>query len=222
MRNTFLAALVLAAALAVPASGLAMQAEVALAPITTSYAPPPLGRKQGWLTITNRDWKPYTVIITREGRMSLNDGVIAGGTVVRSGASLTMAVEKDTWQLLGPSGEKLECKVREGRTSTISLEPFGMAGSSGLRGVSNDGDRVRTEVLINGYVPPPAPIIVQRPPVVVTRPPVIVHQPPVVVHRPPPVIVGRPHRRPPSHRPDFRDRNRDRDGWGFSFGFNSR
>ncbi len=220
--------LVFAVSLAVPAEGFAAQAAVRLAPLGASYAPPSLGRKQGWLTITNRDWKPYTVSVMRKGRMSIVEGDLPHGTVIRSGNSVTIAVEKDTWDLIGSSGEKLECRVREGRTSTISLEPFGFVNNSGLRGVSNDGERVRTEVLFEAYAPPPAPIVVQRPPVIVQQPPVVVHQPPVVVqrppvvvHAPPPVVVVPPHRRP-THRPPAHRPGHGRDGWGFTFGFNSR
>lgn len=211
--------------LAVPADGFAGQA-VRLAPVGASYAPPRLGRNQGWLTIANRDWKPYTVNITRKGRMSIMEGALPNGTVIRSGNSVTLAVDRDTWNILGPSGKDLECRVREGRTSTVSLEPFGFANNSGLRGVSNDGDRVRDEVLFESYIPP---VVVQRPPVVIQRPPVVVQRPPVVVHTPPPVIVNRSHvvtppRRRPTHRPPAQrpGRDRDRDGWGFTFGFNSR
>ncbi len=204
---------------ALPSEAAAAQVEVRLAPVSRTYAPPPLGRKQGWLTIVNRDWKPYTVSIMKKGRMALTEGEIhGGGTIIRSGQSVTMAVEKDTWELFGSSGGKLKCKVREGRTSTISLEPYGYANSAGLRGVSNDGEDVRAEVLVEAYAPPP--VVVQRPPVVVERPviverPVVVAPPPpVIVHRPP-VVVHRPYHRPPP------PRRRNRDGWDFTFGFGS-
>jgi hypothetical protein len=215
-------ALAVIAGFALPAEGRAAHAEVRLAPIARTFAPPSLRRNQGWLTITNRDWKPYTVNITRKGRMSLTPGVIHGGTVIQSGNSVTMAMDEDTWEILGPSGQELGCRVREGRTSTISLEPFGAANASGLRGVSNDGLRVRNEILVPGYTPPPPPVVVQRPPVIVHTPP------PVIINRPPAVIVNRPGRpgrpgpdRRPTHRPPAHRPNRDRDGWNFSFGFNS-
>ncbi len=211
----------LALALALPReAAAAAQIEVRLAPINRTYAPPPLARKQGWLTIVNRDWKPYTLNIMKKGRMAITEGEIhGGGTIIRSGQSVTFAVEKDTWELLGSSGEKLKCKVREGRTSTISLEPYGFSGNSGLRGVSNDGEDVRSEILIPNYAPPvvvapPAPVIVHRPP---PPPPVVIAQPPpVIIHRPP-VVVERPHHRPPPPRRHHRDRN----GWGFTFGFDN-
>ncbi len=237
-RSLVLASL-LAVAIAVPAESAAGQAEVRLAPLGASYAPPPLGRNQGWLTITNRDWKPYTVTVSGRGRMSIAQGALPRGTVVRSGSSVTIAVDRDNWEIYGASGDELRCRVREGRTSTISLEPFGSVNGTGLRGVSNDGDRVRTEVLFESYAPP---VVVQRPPVIVqpAPPPVIVQPPPppVIVHTPPPVVVqrppvvvmppppppppphhGRPTHRPPGHRPGP---DRDRGGWGFTFGFSSR
>lgn len=221
MKKALFALVALAAVFAVPAESMAGQAEVRLAPIRSSYAPPGLGRNQGWLTITNRDWKDYTVTIMKKGKMAINEGAAYGGTVIRSGTSVTIALEKDTWEMYGSSGEKLKCKVREGRTSTINLEPFGYVNNSGLRGVSNDGDKVRSQTLIENYAPPP--VIIERPPVIVERPVIVPAPPPVIVNRPP-IIVNRPHRPapppPPPRRPPHH--NNRRDGWGFTFGYNSR
>lgn len=235
-----LAAVAMALVLAVPAPARAAGAEVRLAPLGRSYAPPHLGHKQGWLSISNRDWQDYTWVENKKGRATLYEGRMGypGAVYIPSGTTITIAVEKDTWEIMGNTNDKLKVKVREGRTSTVSLEPFGYSGNNGLRGISNDGDRVRDEVLFDAYVPPvivqqpptviverpaPPPVIIERPapPVIIERPappPVIVHRPPVVVHRPPPVIHRPPPPPPPrpSHRP-----HRDK-GWGFNFGFSSR
>lgn len=217
-----LALVIAAVAIVVPARAGALDAdaEVTFAPLARSYEPPAIRGKQGWLSVSNRDWQPYTVVIEKKGRASLyRGGQSYPGMqcfIIPSGATTTLALEKDTWEFRGNNNDELDVKVREGRTSTLSLEPFGPMGRTGLRGVSNDGDKVRTRVLFDNYyappvvvspptviVPPPPPVIVHRPPIIVHRPPVIVHHPPVVVHRPP-HFGGR---RPPPHR---RDRDRDR------------
>lgn len=237
--------LVLAAATmltAVPAAAAEIFAEVNLAPLSRSFGMPSLGRRQGWLTISNRDWQQYSLV--RNGRdLNLFMGGIAGfGEVITipSGATVTIALEKETYRLRGSNGNRLNVRVREGRTTTLSLEPFGFVGSSGLRAVVNDGDRVRDEVLFDPMTvvmqPGPPPVIVHPPPpVIVTRPPVVVQRPrpPVVVNigrpgsRPPPPSVrpgsGRPGSsrpgsgRPGSGRPGGNRQNHRDSGWGFSF-----
>ncbi len=199
-------AILMAIVLGVPA-GRAAAAEVRLAPLRHSYAPPHLGRKQGWLSISNRDYEDYTFVETKKGRASLYRGrqPYTGGVVIPSGSTITLAVEKDTWEIQGETGDRLKVKVREGRTSTVSLEPYGYAGQTGLRGISNDGERVRDEILFESYVQPQVVVRPAPPTVIVERP-----APPAVIVRPP-VVVGRP-----SHRP-----HNDKD-WGFSFNFGSR
>lgn len=219
-----LGVLALALVMAIPAEAHARQAEVTFARIGRSFAPPPLGRKDGWLTITNYDWKDYSIAVSRKGTLYISPAT-GGGTLLRSGTQITLALEKDTWDVYGASGEKLKVKVREGRTSTLDLQPFGYVGNTGLRGISNDGEKVRSEVLFDVYSAPP--VVVQRPPVVVQQPPVIVQTPPpppVIVQRPPVVIAPPVHRPPPrpSHRPGYRPGHGKRDGWGFTFGFNSK
>lgn len=213
MKSILPALFAVALTLAFPAEAAASYAEVQLAPISQTYAAPSLGRRQGWLTIVNRDWKSYTVNIMQNGRMAITAGEVYGGTVVHSGQSVILAVEAETWEVYGSSGAMLKCKVREGGGSMISLEPYGYANNSGLRGVSNDGENVRSEILIHNYS---QPVVIQRPSVVVECPVVVAHPP---VHRPH-VVMGRPHHRPnhdfhhrpqPSRRPQLRD---DRDGGG--------
>lgn len=214
------AVIALALVMAVPANAMAAGAEVRFAPLGRSYPPPRLGSKQGWLSISNRDWQDYTFVENKKGRATLYQGRMGypGGIVIPSGATVTIAIEKDTWEIMGNSNDRLKVKVREGRTSTVSLEPFGWAGNSGLRGISNDGDRVRDEVLFDTYIAPP--VIVQRPPTVIVQrpppPPVIVQRPPVVIHRPPSHRPPPPPPPPPPRRP-----HRD-DGWGFNFSYGSR
>lgn len=206
----------LAVALAFPAQAHARQAEVRLAPMGRSYSPPPLGRKQGWLTISNRDWQTYSIVVTGKDKIFVyraNQG--QGGLVIPSGATMTIALEKETYDLYGNNSEKLKVKVREGRTTTLSLEPFGYTGNTGLMGVVNDGDKVRNEVLFDDYAPP---VIIQQPPptVIVNRPP----PPPVIIQRPP-VVVGRPYHRPPPPPPPRHHGNR-KGGWGITFNFDGR
>lgn len=187
--------------------------------ITRQYAPPPMGRKEGLLAVSNRDWNDYTMVVTKKGRISLyrGDSAYAGYRNYRlpAGTTVYLALEKDTWQINAENTDRLKVKVREGRTSTLSLNPFGFRGNTGLMGVTNDGDRVREEVLFDNYSRP----VVVQPPTVVVPPP-----PPTIITRPP-VIVADPyyryHRRPPPPPPPPRRHHRD-DSWGFSFGFNSR
>lgn len=208
MKKTLWAtAFLLALVTVVPAFGGQMAAQVTLAPLGRAYSPPALGRKQGWLVITNRDWVNYSLNIDyKDEKLYLyQEGQGWGSVHLPSGSTITLALEKDTWDLYGNASEKLKVRIREGRTTTLSLEPFGTVGNTGLIGVVNDGDRTRSETLFDMYTPP----------VVVTRPPAI------IVEQPPPVIVERPYPRPPMHRPPPpppppRPRKQ---GWGFSMFF---
>ncbi len=213
--------LALAIAFAVPARAEALEIEVNLAPLARSYAPPAIHGKQGWLAISNRDWQPYTVVIEKKGRASLYQGSQSYPGmechVIPSGATMTLALEKETWEFRGNNNDELKVKIREGRTATLSLEPFGPAGNTGLRGTTNDGDKVRTEVLFNNYYAPP--VIIQSPAIIAAPPPppVIVTRPPVIVHRPPPVVYD--YGRPPHHRPPPRRRPDRHDDGGLHFNF---
>lgn len=222
----------LAVALALPgsASAASVGVQVTLAPLGRAYgAPPPLGRKQGWLTISNRDWQSYSLAVGGDDKLFLyRSGHGYGGINIPSGATVTIALEKDNYDLYGDNSDRLKVRIREGRTTTLSLEPFGYTGQAGLMGVVNDGDKVRNEVLYQEYRPP---VVVQRPPVVVQRPPTVIVErpapPPVIINRPP-IVVGRPSHRPPPPRPGYgpgyghggrRDKDKD---WGFSFSFGGR
>jgi hypothetical protein len=210
----------LALVMASPATAAGVEVEVRLAPLGRTYAPPRLGSKQGWLSISNRDWKDYTFVENKKGRATLYEGGInyPGSIVIPSGSTITIALEKDTWDIMGNTNDRLKVKVREGRTSTVSLEPFGYKGNTGLRGISNDGDRVRDEILFNVYVQPP--VVIQPPPaIIIDRPP----PPPVIIQRPPVVVVPPYHHRPPPPPPHYHHSGRPHhgDSWGFSFGFSS-
>ncbi len=209
---------------ALPSQAMAGMDRIALAPLHRAHAVPPLGRKQGWLAITNRDWEDYYLEQSSKDKLFLHRERVRGRgpmIAIPSGATITIAIDRDSYDLMGETSDRLRVRVREGRTTTLSLEPFGYRGNSGLVGIVNDGDRVRKETLYDTYsapviVPAPPPVVIERPapppPVVVTRPPVVVERP-VVVHpapgrRPPPP----PPPPPPKRKPD---------GWGFFFGFDS-
>lgn len=215
------------------AAGTTIDVRVNLAPLGRAFSPPPLGRRQGWLTVSNRDWIPLSLRIEGDRMFLHRGGGGFGGVIIGSGSSVTIALDRNTYDLFGSSPERLRVRIREGRTTTLSLEPFGFVGNTGLQGVVNDGDRVRTGVLFGGggntvvipqppvvVAPPPPPIIIQRPPLRPAPPP---HRPP---HRPPsrpgfgpgPRPQPLPEPPPPSRRPGG---GRD-DGWGFTFGFERR
>lgn len=205
-------------ALAAPAFA-AMSAHVTFAPLSRQHTPPPLGRKQGWLVINNHDWMDYSLHVdySREKLYLYRQGQGYGSVQVPSGSSVTLALPKDNWDLYGDSSNDLKVRIREGKTTTLSLEPFGYVGNTGLNAVVNDGERIRSESIFNAYTPP---VVVQPPP-----PPVVVQPPPVIVQpAPPPIIINRPplpsrpgHRPPPPSRPGRRPGKNN--GWGFSFFF---
>ncbi|MDR1613155.1 MAG: hypothetical protein LBT97_10310, partial [Planctomycetota bacterium] len=89
-------------------------------------------------------------------------------------------VRREGYKLYGDNGNKLEVKIREGETTTLSLEPFGVAGNSGLNAIAVNRDKVRSETLFDGYVP--APVVVAPAPRVIYRP----APPPVIIHEPRP------------------------------------
>lgn len=146
------------------------------APITpvavmTTSAYPALYDKDGWFSISNRDWIPYYLIIdTQKSRMFISRSP-NGGVAIASGQNVVLNVRKDGYKLYGDTGEKLEVKIREGEATTMSLDPFGVFGNSGLTGVVADRDRVRSEVLFAPYVPTPQVIIQEPAPVIVRESP---------------------------------------------------
>lgn len=185
--------------------------EVAFAPLSRSYSPPPLSRRQGWLTISNRDWHSYSIGVDGDNLFLYRGDSGFRGMVIPSGTTISIALKNDTYDLYGSNPDKLRVRIREGRTTTLSLEPFGYHGNTGLVGVVNDGDRVRNGVIFDSYA---TTVVVPHPPVVVAPPP----PPPVIIHRPP---YRPPHRPvPPPSRPP-RPGGRD-NGWNIIFGFGKR
>lgn len=197
------------------------------ADIAISAAYPPRYDKEGFLSIHNRDWIPYYLSVNLKDKRMFLSKTPNGGILIQSGENRVINLRKEGYKLYGQSGEKLNVKVREGETTTLSLEPFGTFGNSGLTGVSTNRDNVRREVLFTNYVPPVVvqppvviqppvvvqpPMVVQQPPVVVQQPPVIVQQPPVVVRPAPPPVVVVPAPPPPPryyyyHQPPRRNFN---------------
>ncbi|MCC8190688.1 MAG: hypothetical protein LIP77_08650 [Planctomycetes bacterium] len=224
MKATLLSAcclLALACGTGVAPAASRVHAEITLAPLGRHHgSPPPLGRRQGWLTISNRDWQPYTLAANHKERLFLyRAGSGGGGILIPSGTTVTIALEKGTYDLYGSTSDKIKVKIREGRTSTLSLEPFGYANSPGLRGVVNDGDKVRTGTLFDPYIttvvrPGPPVVVAPPPPSVIVAPPPVVIRPPA--HRPPPPRPG------PGHRPGPGGHGGKNDGWGFVIGFGKR
>ncbi len=152
--------------------------------ITMSSAFPPRYDKEGWLTISNRDWQSYYVNVVPGNKRIFLSKAPNGGMELHSGQSITLNLRKETYKTYGDTGRNLNVKVREGETTTLSLNPFGVFGNSGLTGVATDREKVRTEVLFSNYVPAPT-IVVQEPAPVVVVPGPPVYYGPRYYHRPP-------------------------------------
>jgi hypothetical protein len=202
--------------LASAAEAVDFRARIQLAPIGRSQHPPALGRQQGWLTISNRDWSAYSLAVNGDNLFIYRENLGGGGIIIPSGASVTIALGRDTYDLRGGGPERLKVRIRNSRTTTLSLEPFGYVGAAGLTGVVNDGDRVTSGVLFSESHG--GPIVVRPPPIIVAPPPPVVIRPPA--HRPP-AVVRPPAHRPPAHRPPGNNRpgGRRDDGWSLIFNF---
>lgn len=147
--------------------------------ITSSTPYPPRYDKEGWVSVSNHDWQPYYLSVNPGNKRMFLSKFPNGGMEIPSGGAVVMNLRKETYKLYGDTGEDLKVKVRENETTSVSLNPFGVFGNSGLTGVSVDRDKSRSEVLFGNYVPPPA-VVIQEAPVVVVPPP----PPPVYYHRP--------------------------------------
>ena len=222
MKKLPIAALGLAAAMFLPmmpaAEAGGPRIQVTLAPLVKSHHPPALGRRQGWLSISNRYWSGYTLATAPGGKLFLyREGQGQGQIFIPSGTTVTVALEKDTYDLYGNNPERLKVQVREGRTTTLSLEPFGYAGANGLTGVVNDGSRVRNGTLFDSYA---TPVVIRQPP----PPPPVIVMPPAHRPPPPPVIIRPPAHRPPPPPPPpppprHNSRDRHNDGLNLIFNF---
>ncbi len=163
----------------VVSSGTAEGSPIVPAEVAMSSAYPALYHKEGWLSVYNRDWTTYYLSINVDKEKMFLSKVPNGGMAIDSGQNVIVNIRKHDYKLYGDSGKDLKVNVREGETTTLSLNPFGVFGNSGLTGVATDRDKVRSEVLFYAYSPAPT-VIVEQPPVVV-QPPVVIEQPPVYV-----------------------------------------
>lgn len=173
--------------------------------VAVNGAYPALYHKEGWLSIFNRDWTTYYLNIDVDREKMFLSKIPNGGMAIDSGQNIVLNIRKHDYKLYGDSGNDLKVNVREGETTTLSLNPFGVFGNSGLTGVATDRDKVRSEVLFNAYVPAPTVVYEQPPTVVVEQPPVYVVPPP----------------RPYYYRPYYGGSRYYRGGSGFYFNYNN-
>ena len=160
---------------AAPASAAILAPPDDLAPVTPleigiSGAYPPLGDKEGWLSISNHDPQAYHLTAdVREKRIFVSRHP-NGGLLIGPGQSVVLTLRKEEYKLYGDSGRTLKVKVRENETTHLSFNPFGVQGNNGMTGVVVDRERTRSEVLFDMYASAPPTIIVQEapPPVLVT------------------------------------------------------
>ncbi|MCL2000403.1 MAG: hypothetical protein FWG74_03130 [Planctomycetes bacterium] len=139
---------------------------------------PALSSREGWLSISNHDWATYYLNINVDRKRMFLSKTPNGGAAVEPGQNVILNLRRHSYKLYGDSGRSLTVNVRECETTTLSLNPFGVFGNSGLSGVATDRNRVRSEVLFNAYMPAPAAVIVEQPPVyVVPAPPRYYHHP---------------------------------------------
>lgn len=178
--------------------------------ITMTAAFPQRYDKEGWLSIFNRDWVPYYFNIDQGAKRIFVSRVPNGGIVVQSGENLPVNLRKEEYKLYGDSGRELKIKIRENESTSLSLNPFGVFGNSGLTGVATDRERTRSAVLFDAYVPTPPTVIIESPP------------PAVYVEPAPPVYVvpgPRPYYRPYHYGPGYYGPH-NRGGGGIYFNFN--
>lgn len=146
------------------------------AQVTISSAMPARYDKEGWVSISNRDWMPYYINVNVSDKRMFLSRNPNGGFEIQSGQNIALNLRKNTYKLYGDSGNKLEVKIREDEVTTLSLEPFGVFGNSGLTGVAVDRDKVRTEVLVSNYSPAPTVIVEESPSVIVVPPPAVYYR----------------------------------------------
>ncbi|MCC8109260.1 MAG: hypothetical protein LIQ30_09505, partial [Planctomycetes bacterium] len=140
-------------------------------PLSGSTAFPSLYAKEGWLSVGNQDAMPYYFLVNPGNKRLFISRSPNGGYEIAPGQNLVLNLRKETYKLYGDSGRELKVRVREGESTTLRLVPFGVVGNSGLQGVAQDRDQVRSEVLFNNYVPPAPVVVVDQPPVVIVPEP---------------------------------------------------
>lgn len=178
------------------------------AAITMTAAFPQRYDKEGWLSIFNRDWVPYYFNIDPGAKRIFVSRVPNGGITVQPGENLPVNLRKEEYKLYGDSGRELKIKIRENESTSLSLNPFGVFGNSGLTGVATDRERTRSTVLFDAYVPAPT-VVIEQPPTVIVEP-----APPVYV-----VPGPRPYYRPYYYGPRYYGPHQ-RGGGGIYFNYN--
>lgn len=134
-------------------------------------AMPGLYHKEGWLTVSNADWESYYLVIDQKAKRMFLSRQPNGGAELPSGHSVSFNLRKESYKLYGDTGNDLKVKIREGEATRVSLTPFGVVGNSGLNGIAQDRDKVRSEVLFSNYVPAPTVVVQEAPVIVVPGPP---------------------------------------------------
>lgn len=139
--------------------------------ITVVDALPALYGKDGWLMIANSDWESYYLMVDQSAKRLFLSRQPNGGMELPSGRSVSLNLRKESYKMYGDTGNDLKVKIREGEGTRVSLVPFGVVGNSGLKGVSQDREKVRSEVLFSNYVPAPTIVVQEAPVIVVPGPP---------------------------------------------------
>jgi hypothetical protein len=146
--------------------------------ITLIGAHPPLRDKDGWLSISNYDSMTYHLLVSEGEKRIFVSRNPNGGLAVGPGRNEIINLRKHDYKLYGDSGRDLKVKVRKGETTSLSLNPFGVVGNSGLIGVAVDREKTRSETLFDVYSPPP-PVIIQAAPAIIVQEPPPVYAVPV-------------------------------------------
>lgn len=158
--------------------------------------PPPMRRDMGMLSVTNRDWSDYTIIVRRgQDDMFIVRGRQRGGTVVPAGSTVAIPLPKENYKMVGESGKQVRIRINERETTAIVLTPFGRPGATGLRADVGNRGKMRSVVLFDeprGRIR----VISEAPPTIIAAPP-----PPVIV-APPGGVVYRPAPPPPPPPPN--------------------
>ncbi|MDR1518714.1 MAG: hypothetical protein LBU23_01025 [Planctomycetota bacterium] len=139
--------------------------------ITLIGAHPPRRDKDGWLSISNYDSTTYYLMVSESEKRIFVSRNPNGGLAVGPGRNEIINLRKHDYKLYGDSGRDLKVKIRKGETTSLSLNPFGVVGNSGIIGVAVDREKTRSETLFDVYSPPPPVIIQEAPAIIVQEPP---------------------------------------------------
>ncbi|MDR1613700.1 MAG: hypothetical protein LBT97_13095 [Planctomycetota bacterium] len=135
---------------------------------------PPPGRRDSVLEITNNDDRGYAIDVDyRRNRLTFAHR--SGGDIYLPGDSSRISLafdDDDDWRIEGDH-ETLEIKMRDGRTTRLTLETRTSRNRIGLFGTVDDGRQRTTAQLFryadrpgrpNGHRPPPRPTPPPPPP----------------------------------------------------------